>query len=65
MRLSEDVNEIIVRETPGCLWMVGLFFSFVGGIFVYGALGGFTDYDKQPFWMLMLACLMGSAAAHR
>ena len=62
MRLKEEVNQIIIEETPGCLWIFGLFFAFVGGIFVYGSLGGFTDYDRQPPWMLMLACLMGSAA---
>ena len=62
MRLKEDFNQITVQETPGCLWIVGLFFAFVGGIFVYGSLGGFTDYDKQPPWMLMLVCLMGSTA---
>ncbi len=62
MRLKEDVNEIIVEETPGCLWMVGLFFAFVGGIFVYGALGGLADYDKQSPWMLALFGLMGFIA---
>lgn len=62
MRLKEEFNQIIVQETPGCLWFVGLFFAFVGGIFVYGSLGGFTDYDKQSPWHLMLALVMGSVA---
>lgn len=62
MRLKEDVNEIIVQETPGCLWTVGLFFAFVGSVFVYGSLGGLTDYDKQSSQMLGLAFLMGSIA---
>ena len=60
MRLKEEFNQIIVEETPGCLWFVGLFFAFVGGIFVYGALGGLNDYAKQSPWMLALAFLMGS-----
>ena len=60
MRLKEDVNEIIVQETPGCLWVCGLFFVFVSGIFVYGSLGGLTDYDKQSSQMLAFAFLMGS-----
>ena len=60
MQLKEEFNQITVEETPGCLWLVGLFFAFVGGIFVYGALGGLTDYAKQSPWMLSLAFLMGS-----
>lgn len=59
MRLKEEFNQINIQETPGCLWIFGLFFAFVGGVFVYGSLGGLQDYDKQPPWMLMLACFMG------
>lgn len=62
MRLKEEFNQITVQETPGCLWFVGLFFTFVGGVFVYGSLGGFADYDKQPSWQLMFAFIMGSVA---
>jgi hypothetical protein len=57
---SEQIgNELIVRETPGCLWIFGLFFAFVGGMFVYGSLGGFVDYGRHELWMLALALLMG------
>jgi len=62
MQTEQTQNELIIRETPGCLWIVGLLFAFVGGAFVYGALGGFTDSDKQAPWMLALAFLMGSIA---
>lgn len=62
MRLKEEFNQITVQEIPGCLWMVGLFFAFVGGVFVYGALGGLTDYHKQSPWMISLAGVMGMCA---
>jgi len=62
MQLEQTENELIVRETPGCLWIFGLFFALVGGVFVYGALGGFTDYDKHAPWMLALAFVMGAIA---
>lgn len=62
MRLKEEFNQTIVEETPGCLWFVGLFFALVGGIFVYGSLGGLNDYAKQSPWMLAFAFLMGSSA---
>lgn len=62
MKTTQTENELIIQESPGCLWFAGLFFALVGGIFVYGALGGFTDYDKHAAWMLALAFVMGSSA---
>lgn len=60
MQIERTENELIIRETPGCLWIFGLFFALVGGIFVYGALGGLADYDRQAAWMLALAFVMGT-----
>lgn len=62
MQIEQTQNELIIRETPGCVWIMGLFFALIGGIFVYGALGGFTDYAAHPAWTLALTFLMGSAA---
>jgi len=60
MQIQQIENELILRETPGCLWIFGLFFALVGGVFVYGALGGFTDYARHGFWMLAPAFAAGS-----
>ncbi|HMS39151.1 MAG TPA: hypothetical protein PKE69_02915 [Pyrinomonadaceae bacterium] len=60
MNTEQTQNELIIRETPGCLWIVGLFFAVVGGIFVYGALGGFADYSRHSPLMLAVALVMGS-----
>src|SRR5688500_594429 len=60
MQTEQTENELIIRESPGCLWIFGLFFAFVGGVFVYGALGGLADYDRQAPWMLALAFVMGA-----
>ena len=62
MQTEQTQNELIISETPGCIWIVGLFFALIGGIFVYGALGGFTDYDRHAPWTITLTFLMGSAA---
>jgi hypothetical protein len=59
MQIERTENELIIRETPGCLWIFGLFFAFVGGVFVYGSLGGFVDFRRHEFWMLALAFVMG------
>jgi hypothetical protein len=60
MRADESGNELIIRETPGCLWLLGGLFCLVGGVFVYGALGGFSNRDEFSFWTLALAFLMGT-----
>ena len=60
MHTEQTENELIIRETPGCLWIVGLFFASVGGIFVYGALGGLADYARQSPLMLVLALVIGA-----
>src|SRR5215203_5241773 len=62
MQIEQTENALIIRETPGCLWIFGLFFAIVGGLFVYGALGGFADFGSQELWMLFLAFVMGSIA---
>ena len=62
MHTEQTANELIIRETPGCLWIVGLFFAFVGGVFAYGSLGGLTDYDSHSAWMLALSFGMGAIA---
>lgn len=59
MQTEQTENELIVRETPGCLWIFGLFFAFVGGIFVYGAVGGFVAFGRHELWTLALALLTG------
>lgn len=60
MQIERSENELIIRETPGCLWIFGLFFAFVGGVFVYGSLGGLADFERQAIWMLALAFVMGT-----
>ena len=59
MNISQTENELVIRESPGCLWLSGLFFAFVGGVFVYGALGGLNDYARQSPLVLAIALSMG------
>lgn len=62
MKSRQTADELIFQETPGCLWFLGFLFFFVGGIFVYGALGGFNNWDKVSFLQLGLAFTMGAIA---
>lgn len=62
MKTTRTENELIIQETPGCLWAFSLLFLVVGGLFVYGSLGGFVNAGAVPLWTLLIAFLMGSAA---
>lgn len=59
MKSFQTQNELIIRETPGCIWIVALFFASIGGVFVYGALGGFTNYRFIAPYQLFFAFIMG------
>ena len=60
MKISEAGDQISIDETPGCLWVFGLFFGVIGGLFVYGSLGGFTNRDEVPVYAIWLAFVMGA-----
>ena len=60
MKIRENPNELIIEETPGCLWIFGLFFALLGGIFVYGSLGGFTNGDEVSQLVIYISFLLGA-----
>ena len=60
MQAKQIDDELILRDAPGCLWLFGAFFVFVGGVFVYGSLGGFTNRDEVPWWLIPFSFFMGA-----
>lgn len=60
MKLRQTEKELIIDEAPGCLWIFGLFFAIIGGTFVYGGLGGFSNSSEVGPWVLTLSFLMGT-----
>lgn len=60
MKLTRDQNELVIKEAPGCLWIFGLFFIVIAGSFVYGSLGGFSNYKSLAQWEILAAFFMGS-----
>ena len=61
MKVEQTVNEITIKETPGCLWIFGLLFVIVGGMLVWGTLGGFSNWSEVPFWQLVLAFFIATS----
>jgi hypothetical protein len=60
MRIEQIENQLIIRETPGCIWVFSSLFLVVGGLFVYGSLGNFSNNGSVPFWLLPITFLMGA-----
>lgn len=62
MKIKQTANELVIQETPGCIWIFSSLFLFVGGVFIYGALGGFSNWSSAPFWTVLFTLLMGTIA---
>ena len=60
MRFRETPNELIITETPGCLWIFGSFFAVVGAFFVYLSLGGASNWSDVPAYVNIFGFLMGA-----
>jgi hypothetical protein len=59
MKSFQTQNELIIIETPGCMWIIALLFVSIGGVIVYGSVGGFTNYHQIEFYKIFLAFVMG------
>ncbi|MFT3745966.1 MAG: hypothetical protein QM785_16980 [Pyrinomonadaceae bacterium] len=62
MKIERTDQTLTIKETPGCLWIFGLFFMPVGGSFVFGALGGYSNYTQLAPWILGIYLLFGLIA---
>lgn len=60
MKIKYAESRLILQDAPGCLWIFGAFFAFVGAVFVYGSLGGFENRSEVPRYAIYLAFLMGA-----
>ena len=62
MKIKRAENNLILQDSPGCLWIFGSFFVLIGALFVYGSLGGFENRDEVPTYAIYLAFFMGAIA---
>lgn len=46
MKITQEGGRLIIRETPVIVWVFGGLFAIVGAVFVYGALGGYSNYAE-------------------
>jgi hypothetical protein len=60
VRVRERDGTLEVEDVPGMHWLLGLLFVGVGGLFVAGPLGLFTDAGRLQWWVrasVRLECL--------
>lgn len=59
--LEQTSTKLTLRDTAGCIWMLGFFFIAVAGIFVAGLSGVFTnlneanELERLGAWIFSLA----------
>ena len=58
MKVKETENGLEVVNVPGCMWILGGFFTVIGSIFIYGFLGGFSNYDEVERWEIILGMII-------
>jgi hypothetical protein len=59
MKIQRSADQLVVRDSAGCFWLFGLFFVCIGGLFVLGPLGLFTNRDQVPLWVNLLSIVLG------
>ena len=59
MKVFQTSDNLIIKENPGCLWLLGLFFAAFGVLFIYGAFNGFILFGIQTPWAVNLTFLLG------
>ncbi len=62
MKIERTPTILTVRESPGIMWLFGAFFIIVGSIFVYGASGGYSNFDEMSYSVMAAHILLGTCA---
>ena len=62
MKIIEPTSrKLILRDTAGCIWLLGLFFLAIAGTFVVGLAGAFTNLyelnvlERTAAWFVSLS----------
>jgi hypothetical protein len=61
--IQQTTNHLVLKDSAGCFWMLGLFFVVIAGTFVIGLLGAFhnlnelNELEKAGVWFISLGGL--------
>lgn len=66
MKILQHTNtNLVLKDSAGCFWMLGLFFVVIAGTFVIGLMGAFTnlhelnELERVGAWFVSLSGLAG------
>lgn len=59
MKIERTGTTLTIKETPGCLWIFGLFFAAIGGIFLYISLSEYMNNSLFSLWVLAVGFFVG------
>jgi hypothetical protein len=66
MKILQHTNtNLVLKDSAGCFWILGLFFVVIAGTFVIGLLGAFynlnelNEIEKAGAWFISLSVLAG------
>lgn len=62
MKIKENGPILNINEMPIFAWLFGGFFMIVGAFFVYGASGGYTNYEEATRLTLIVHFSLGMIA---
>lgn len=62
MRVTDRGTTLVIRDTPGCLWLFGAWFA-AGGLLILAIPFVAENRGEAPSWLKLLILLMGAAAA--
>jgi uncharacterized protein YacL len=58
--INNNHNYLTLKNNPYPMRILGGFFFIISSMFVYGSLGGYTNYDKAPDYVIKLHFIAGS-----
>lgn len=62
MKIRENGPILTINEMPVFAWLFGAFFMIVGATFVYGASGGYSNYEEATRFTLVAHFVSGMIA---
>jgi hypothetical protein len=62
MKVTQAGDQLALHDSPGCFWLLGLFFVTIGSLFVAGPLGLFSNVEEVSAPVRALTLLMGLVA---
>lgn len=62
MKIEENGPILNINETPSLMWLFGGCFMIVGAFFVYGASGGYSNYEEATR-LTLIAHFVGGMVA--